>query len=240
MNLTLDIGNTRTKVALFEADRVVESRTLSTLDAESLFPFFESNHIENVVASVVGEEPVWSDLLPQEVNLVTLDATTSLPFSVEYATPGTLGGDRIAVVAGALSLGMKPPLLVIDAGSCITLDYLNADYRYQGGAILPGLQMKLRALNTFTAKLPLINIDELDKCPLVGRDTKECIVVGTLKATTLALDAFVEQYRHLSALPLSVAITGGDGERLHPLLTQQVLYDPLLLMKGLNIILKKQ
>ncbi len=238
MNLALDIGNTRTKVALFEEDHVVMSLTLSTLDYESLSPLFDTYPIETVVASVVGKEPSWVSLLPKDVDLVTIDATTPLPFAIDYASPSTLGCDRIAVVAGALALGCKPPLLVVDAGSCITLDYLDADYKYQGGAILPGLQMKLRALHTFTARLPLINVDELDDCPLLGRDTQGCIAAGTLKATALALDAFVEQYQQLSDLPLSVVITGGDGCRLHQLLTQQVLHEPMLLMKGLNQILK--
>lgn len=240
MNLVLDIGNTSTKMACFEDDTLLSVQTVKSLDAATMSFFCGTKQPEHVYASVVGPMPCWEKVLPPDVTVQTIDATLPLPFENDYKTPLTLGNDRVAAMVGALALYKQTPLLVIDAGSCITLDYLDERNHYLGGAIMPGLQMKLNALHTFTDRLPLIDLCNVEQVPLVGDDTQQCITAGTLTATILALEAFITKYRRLSSKPMTVVLTGGDSQLLQSHIDDKVERDPYLVLHGTNAIFRNR
>ena len=159
-----------------------------------------------------------------------------MPIALDYKTPETLGADRIADACGAVSLHPGKPCLVIDAGTCITVDFVDANGVYHGGAIMPGLKMNLQALHTFTAKLPLIDIEGVEKAPVLGRSTGESILAGTLGATLLALAGYVALYKE-KAPELQVLITGGDARRLVASGANGWEYEPHLTLIGMNEIM---
>lgn len=136
-----------------------------------------------------------------------------LPIKLDYKTPETLGADRIADACGAAGLHPGESCLVIDAGTCITVDFIDSKGVYHGGAIMPGLKMNLQALHTFTAKLPLIDLEGVEKTPVLGRSTEESILAGTIGATLLALAGYVALYKE-KAPNLRVLLTGGDAKYL--------------------------
>lgn len=201
MNLAIDIGNTAVKWALFEGRTLVANGDNMKELADHI------NHADNVLACASGDISAIGKQIP------VLSSDTSLPIKLDYKTPQTLGADRIADACGAWSLHPGEACLIIDAGTCITVDYLDAEGVYHGGAIMPGLGMNLQALHTFTAKLPLISLDSVEKAPVLGRSTEESIVAGTLGATILALAGYVALYKQKSPT-LRVLLTGGDAPRL--------------------------
>lgn len=239
MNLVFDIGNTNTKMALFEGAELQCMQTVKTVDAATLKDFCKRATPKNIYASVVGLMPHWNEIIPAGIPIHIVDASVALPFENAYGTPHTLGSDRIAAMVGAL-LHYSEPLLVIDAGSCITLDYLDENRHYRGGAILPGMQMKLNALHTFTNRLPLLTLSDVEKLPIVGNNTEQSIVAGTLTATVLALEAFIERYRQMSTLPLHVVMTGGDSRLLQRLVDVNIAIDPYLVLHGTNAIFRNK
>ena len=225
MNLVLDIGNTAVKWAAFEG------RTLTEQGFD--LPMDKLSEAEAVLACASGKLPDTAYDIP------LLSAETPLPIHLDYKTPETLGPDRIAAACGAWSLHHGADCLIIDAGTCITVDFLDHDGVYHGGAILPGVGMNLKALHTFTAKLPLINITPGHKAPVLGRSTEESIVAGTLGATLLALAGYVALYRQKSP-SLQVLLTGGDADLLMQGGTAGWRLEPHLTLTGLNEILMHQ
>ena len=198
MNLTLDIGNTAVKWATFEGK---ELKDCGYGMSDELMA-----KADYMLACASGE-------MPEGVSVQRLTADMPLPIKLDYKTPETLGADRIADACGAAGLHPGEPCLVIDAGTCITVDFIDAKGVYHGGAIMPGLKMNLQALHTFTAKLPLIDLEGVEKTPVLGRSTEESILAGTIGATLLALAGYVALYKE-KAPNLRVLLTGGDAKYL--------------------------
>ena len=221
MNLTLDIGNTAVKWATFEG------RELK--DCGVGMPDEWLAKADHTLACASGN-------LPEDVAVERLTADTPLPIKLDYKTPETLGADRVADACGAVSLHPGEPCLVIDAGTCITVDFVDAKGVYHGGAIMPGLKMNLQALHTFTAKLPLIDLEGVEKAPVLGRSTEESILAGTLGATLLALAGYVTLYKE-KAPGLRVLLTCGDAEKLMASGANGWEHVPHLTLIGLNEIL---
>lgn len=224
MNLVIDIGNTAVKWATFERGQLTEQGYELPTDKLSA--------ADAVLVCASGQMPEALSHLP------LLTADTPLPLHLNYKTPQTLGADRIADACGAIALHPGEPCLIIDAGTCITVDFIDAKGTYHGGAILPGLEMSLQALHEFTAKLPLVDISNVTKAPVLGRSTEESILAGTLGATMLALAGFVALYKE-KAPGLHVLLTGGDAERLMTAGTNGWEHEPHLTLKGMNEILMK-
>lgn len=229
MNLTLDIGNTAVKWATFEGRELVEcGRTERGNWAD----------VEKAMVCASGDMAKvqsWIDSFNFPVSI--FNSATPLPIRLDYKTPETLGADRIADACGAAGLHPGEPCLVIDAGTCITVDFIDGGGVYHGGAIMPGLKMNLQALHTFTAKLPLIDIEGVGKAPVLGRSTEESILAGTLGATLLALAGYVALYKE-KAPNLRVMLTGGDAECLmNAGANNGWEHVPQLTMIGLNEIL---
>ncbi len=238
MNLVLDIGNTRIKWALFEADRRADHGTVAPAELGSLgrrLPW------ERAAVCASGSADLHElEAIGRPVH--RLSHTSPIPITLDYATPQTLGPDRIAAACGAWSLYPGSNCVIIDAGTCITIDLLDASGIYHGGAILPGLEMKLRALHTFTARLPLLQHVNPAGDIVTGRSTSESIVAGVFTATRFAVEGFVQHYTtHYGAV--QVLLSGGDATLLKAggtaaLQAAEVL--PHLVLTGLNTILNEQ
>ena len=237
MNLTIDTGNTRTKFAVFDGETIVASGILE--NTEQYAALFGQYPIEAVIASSVGQEIDFQSITPQQVHFHTLGPQLPLPIVIDYETPETLGPDRIAAACGAWALFPGTDCIIIDAGTCITIDHLDASGTYRGGAILPGIEMKFHALHTFTARLPLLEQIDGSAAPVTGRTTAESILAGVLTATRFAVEGFVQHYRSRCA-SARVLLTGGDAARLcaagAPAL-QHAEQLPSLVMTGLNSLL---
>jgi type III pantothenate kinase len=238
--LALDFGNTRDKYAVFQGQVLIEAGAAEDLrfDPSSL------GHIltrfmpaQAVLSNTAGERQELVTWLENQVPLLPLQAATPLPFVHAYKTPQTLGNDRIALAAGALNRSPEQPVLAIDAGTCLTLDLVDAEGVYQGGLIAPGIRMRLQAMHTFTARLPLVEWEgQAEEAPLVGKSTRDCLLAGAVTATAAELDGLLDRYRqqYPGLVPL---LTGGDGPALAASLKNRIFAVPHLLMEGLNKIL---
>ncbi len=232
MYLTIDKGNTRTKWALFDGDRLVH---ISQEEEE-----IPAVAVEAAIVCATNNLDI-NDLQLSTPNLTVLSAGTKLPIVLDYATPQTLGPDRIAAACGAHRLCGGEGCVIVDAGTCITVDYIDAHGIYRGGAILPGIEIKFRALHTFTAKLPLLTSVDAERELVTGRSTQESMEAGVLTATRYAVEGFVAHYRQRQPRT-RVLLTGGDanwvwGEGL--LRVKDCRWEPHLVMIGLNEILKE-
>ena len=241
MNLTLDIGNTAVKWATFEGRELVNSGVWN-IPHPALAgtpPCMEgmADAVERGILCASGDmakvQP-WIESFNFPFSI--FNSSMPLPIKLDYKTPETLGADRVADACGAASLHPGEACLVIDAGTCITVDFIDAKGVYHGGAIMPGLKMNLQALHTFTAKLPLIDLEGVEKAPVLGRSTEESILAGTLGATLLALAGYVALYKE-KAPGLRVLLTGGDAERLMASGANGWEHVPHLTLIGLNEIL---
>ena len=236
MNLAIDVGNTRVKIAVFEKDKLVElfvfpkTKILSAIK-EILRKHEISIGIMSNVASISDSK---FKKLKNLVQIHVISSFTEVPFKNLYKTPKTLGVDRIALVAGAVSQFSGHNVLVIDAGTCITFDFLNSEGEYIGGAISPGLKMRFNSLNYFTANLPLLKIDELTD--FIGKNTNKSINSGVINGVIQEIDGVINQYKK-KFLDLTVVLTGGDTNFLAKQLKSSIFANQNLLLHGLNRIL---
>jgi type III pantothenate kinase len=228
----IDIGNSQIKVGLFDKDKL---HCAENVEPGNLLLFLRQHLVENVIISIVGDDDsLVSDLVQDFPKLLLLKPDTPVPINIDYKTPQTLGIDRVAAAVGAVS-HFAGPLIVIDAGSCITCDLIDADHTFRGGTISPGLQMRLQAMHTFTAHLPLLKLD-VPKV-LVGQSTNECMISGAVNGARLELAGFIRQY--LKDYPeLKVIICGGDANYFDKMIELNIFVLPNLVLDGLNAILK--
>ncbi|MBJ10975.1 MAG: pantothenate kinase [Flavobacteriales bacterium] len=227
LKLVIDQGNTQTKLALFQQKKMLKKILFNN---DSQLRELE-NQADAVILSSVGDASDLIQVLKDEP--VLLNTKTSLPIANLYESPETLGNDRIAVVVGAAKQIPKSNVLVIDAGTCITLDLLTTE-GYHGGSITPGIQMRLQALNQQTEKLPLVELDvEVD---LIGKNTKQCIQSGVINGVLLEIDGMINRYKSQFS-DLKVLLTGGDFQLFDKGLKNSIFADPDLVLKGLNEIL---
>ena len=231
MKLAVDIGNTRTKAALFEEERLLEA--WENLPSDEIETLCTRHGVTRIVLSNVAS-PEREPKFPCGIDIHRLSSSSRLPIVLDYDTPETLGADRIADAVGAWTLYPGTPLVVIDAGTCITVDYVDRTGIYRGGAIVPGINMQLQALHHFTNRLPY-EPRPVSQPSTIGRNTKESIHAGTVGSLLTTLQAWVAQARTAQA-DTRVVVTGGDASYL----TNQIslgLHDPHLQLRGLNAIL---
>ncbi len=236
MNLIIDIGNTRTKLGIFGKRKLIRKGVLEKgWGVKELKAFIAKRRIENVaVASVVGLDRKVEQFLKEFNFYLKLSASTPLPIKNTYKSPKTLGNDRLAAVIGAHFLFPKQACLVIDAGTCITYDVIDTKGIYHGGNIAPGINMRLKAMHTFTAKLPLVKRSRV--ISPVGKDTKSSILTGGQLGATLEMGGFIKLYTAKFG-PLNVILTGGDAEYFANKLKTKIFVNSNLVLVGLNQIL---
>lgn len=240
MNLVIDQGNTAVKVAIFDGKKRVYHDVFSEDKFRSSFlQVVDNDKITRcIVASVVaGAETRFSFLTEKIANVLYLSARTPLPFIVKYATPDTLGVDRLALVAGAVTRFPNRNVLVISAGTCITFDFINEKGEYLGGAIAPGIQMRLRAMHEFTSKLPLIAEQDFDINNFIGDTTENCMLSGVYNNVICELEGVITQYER-QFKNLTIILTGGNHLFLAKYIKNRIFASPFLLLEGLNAILE--
>jgi len=236
MNLIIDIGNTSIKLAVFSGWEKKFIYRFDELNREELEKNLSAYEPGKAIISSVRDIPVLlSDLLSERVPFVhILSHRSNLPFKIEYETPETLGTDRIAAVAGAFNAFPGSDVLVIDAGTAITFDSLTGII-YKGGNISPGIDMRFRALNKFTGKLPLVSRSEDFSFP--ARNTTDAIIAGVITGITYEINEYIRTFekKHKN---LKVIITGGDSSYLKDKISAVTTYMPDIVIDGLNFILE--
>ena len=236
MNLVVDIGNTRTKVAVFDVETLRYSWIYdSVLKRENIEYILARYPIDRAIVSQVGT-PADYDGLFADIPYKVLSSDLKLPIQNLYKTPTTLGTDRLAAAVGATVLFPNQNNLVIDMGTCITLDFVTSNSEYLGGAIMPGISMKFKALHTFTDKLPLLSFDNGGSVDIVGDDTRSSIFNGVINGTVIELEGFVERYVDKFG-KMNVIFTGGDAIYFEKRVKFPNFADSNLLLVGLNKIL---
>lgn len=236
LNLVIDQGNTLTKVALFDGNKLLSHTISPQIEIESLSAFIGDGPVSHAIISTVrtNEQELLNTVRSLVPHALLLDASTPLPFSINYKTPATLGKDRIAAVAGAIGHFPNTNLLVIDAGTAITYEIISSDGVYQGGNIAPGLQMRFKALNHFTQKLPLVAVDA--NVALWGETTQTAIAAGVQNGMIFEIEGYIHQLGH-SFSNLKVLITGGDADFFAGKVKNTIFVYSNLVVEGLNRIL---
>ena len=233
MNLVVDYGNTSAKVGIFNQQELVEKRTITALP--ELKSLLELSEAENIIVSSVSHSPddivSWASRVRRTY---VLDHRLPLPIRNHYRTPETLGVDRIAGVCGAIQLFPESNTLTIDAGTCITYDFSDAEKNYMGGSISPGLTMRFRAVHEYTARLPLVN--PIENPAFTGDSTESAIQSGVFYGMLEEINGIVAAYSK-KYTGLKVALTGGDARFFENNLKASIFASPNLVLIGLNSIL---
>lgn len=233
-SIAVDAGNTGTKYGIFEGDNLLKQGYFQGID--NMPPEITDHTFEHaIVASVAADAANYSARLSVTGKTVVLSAQTALPVLNNYKTPQTLGADRIAAAVGAYYFFPGRNCLVFDAGTAITHEFVTAAGSYEGGGIAPGLRMKLKALHTFTQRLPLV--DQIpDIFPLTGQTTQESILSGVLAGTVAELNGLIQLYSE-KAPDLTVILCGGDAGFFESKLKGRIFVIPELVLIGLHRIL---
>lgn len=213
MNLCIDQGNSRTKVALMtDEGKMINHfiyKQFSSADVERLFDLYDIS--DSIISSVVNiEAAVVNTLHRRSQHFVLFDHNTPVPIVNRYDTPQTLGQDRLAAAVGAESLCPDENLLIIDAGSAITYDFVSDKGEYMGGNIAPGLKMRLTMLQRMTKKLPLVEVEEHELIPLFGKNTRDAIAAGVIRGIAYEVKGYMrtlsEKVPHFQTF-----LTGGNA-----------------------------
>ena len=236
MNLIIDAGNTRVKVAVFEQSTLIEvlviDRKRFLSEIKKIVKKYKISYGILSSVSFIPEKKV--EKLKYLLNLVVLSSSTKVPFINLYETPKTLGVDRIALVSGAVKKFPNKNILIIDAGTCITFDFVNDKSAYFGGAISPGIEMRYKSLHAFTSKLPILQKNYPQN--FIGKNTIESINSGIVNGVTQEIKGVINQYKKKYE-DLTVVLTGGDTNFLAKQLKSSIFAHQNFLLEGLNEIL---
>lgn len=233
MNLVIDSGNSAAKVGIFDQQKLVEKLTFPS--PQELQAFMGTDRFDNVmISSVKGDADVVASWSKRPVQTFILRSGLPLPLKNLYRTPDTLGMDRLAGVCGAIKLFPGSDNLVIDAGTCITYDFVDRASNFLGGSISPGLKMRFEAVHTFTAKLPLVRPKEMAK--LIGDTTEASIQSGVVNGCLAEMEGIIARYKEKFPA-LRVILCGGDGGFFENQLKASIFASPELVLIGLNSIL---
>lgn len=235
LRLIVDFGNTLTKAAIFENGKVVSLMKVPLLTEDQLNGFLSGMTIADAITATVIDIPAdIAKYLDTRFHHISLDHTTPVPIVNLYKTPETLGKDRLAMVVAAASHFPGKNCLVIGAGTCITYDFIDSGSRYHGGSISPGINIRFKALHTFTEKLPLITPQQ--NVELTGNTTERSILSGVLVGSEAEMDGIIGNYRTLYD-DLQVILTGGDMNYFKERLKNRIFAAENLVLTGLNVIL---
>ena len=208
---------------------VLNEETVATV--QSLIDQFKPR--KSILSSVIGHDPEIERLLESVTTFHKLTHRSRLPFTTPVGRPETIGADRLALAAAAVYFHPERNNLVIGSGTCITYNFINKFHEFLGGAISPGIEMRLRSLNQYTAKLPLVTADW--NVPLIGYDTNTNILSGVIIGLANEIDGFVNDYEKRFG-NFNVLLTGGDTGILASHLKKKIFADPELIFKGLYAI----
>ncbi|TWO33319.1 type III pantothenate kinase [Seonamhaeicola sediminis] len=238
MNLIIDVGNTFVKLAVFSEGNIcykeVIEHNLLLKQVRMIKSRFKSLQ-KGIVSSVGRLNNEHVSEIETITPLLKLNSKTNLPFKNKYKTPKTLGVDRIALVSASVKQFPDKNVLIIDAGTCITYDFINSQNEYLGGAISPGLRTRYKSLNNLTANLPLLELEKPKG--IIGASTKASIHSGVVFGVLNEIDGMIDSYK-LKYPDLTVILTGGDANFLSKQLKNSIFANSNFLLEGLNYILQ--
>ena len=235
MYLTIDHGNSRTKTGLFTPDgTLIHTQPLPDQSLSTLADFIHENKVSHIIISTTGSREWQLQDLNFNGTLIELNHETQLPIEIIYKTPETLGRDRIASACGAHHIYNDKNCLIVDAGTCITMDLLTAKGKFLGGNIAPGIQMRLSAMHEKTARLPLVD-PAFPENPF-GDSTQHALQNGACLGAVMEIEGILNRAKDAFG-DVSVVITGGDADLLATRLECQIFVEPELVMHGLFQIL---
>jgi len=232
MNIVLDVGNTYIKAGAFEGDVLLWAHIYEEA-REVISKIQEVKPLHVFVSSVRKEDPF--AVLAESTKLSYFNAQTALPIKIDYKTPETLGTDRIAAAVGTTVLYPNQNNLVFDLGTCLTHGIVDQDQTYHGGSISPGLDMRLKALAHFTAKLPLVDVPA-EKIEITGKSTSESILSGVICGMQFEIEGFIAVYQNKYPT-INVLLTGGNAALFEKRLKEYIFVVAELNLIGLNRIL---
>ena len=236
MNLVVDIGNNYFKLGIYKNSDLIYSFSdkNSKIDSKIKSVINKYNGLSHALISNVSSLNMLE--LFDRANIVTLqlDSTFTLPFNLKYKSPKTLGNDRIALGAAASLLYPDSNKLIIDVGTCITIDFIDLNNNFQGGSISPGIEMRYKSLNNYTAKLPLLDIGDEFNFP--GNSTNTSIHSGVIGGVCNEISGVISkinsQYDNVK-----VILTGGNAKFLSKTLKITIFANQNFILDGLNCIL---
>jgi type III pantothenate kinase len=234
ITLCLDFGNTRKKAAVFEKKQIKEAFVLpddANATISSLLDKYQPQ--TSILSSVINHNPEMEALLAAKTKFHKLSHLTKVAFTTPVGKPETIGADRLALSAAAVHYYPKKNNLVIGLGTCITYNFINKYHEFMGGGISPGLEMRLKSLKDYTAKLPLVQASS--NTPLIGYDTATNILSGVVLGMAMEIDGFIDAYKAKFG-NFNVLLTGGDIAHLACHLKNRIFADPDLIFKGLYAI----
>jgi type III pantothenate kinase len=241
MLVAVDVGNTRIKVAVFEGSTILEQFNFNSYKLQNELHFILNKYkkASELVVSSVGN--ISKDIFIEFENKVTIHFITSdfhFPFTNTYATPNTLGIDRMILASGAVLMFPNQNRLVIDSGTCITYDFIDQNDNYLGGAISPGIRLRFESLHNYTAKLPLLSLESikeqnLDRIPIIGNSTFESANSGVINGVINEIEGFISKYEAVYP-KFIIILTGGDAEFLAKRLKNTIFANSNFLLESLN------
>ncbi len=232
--LCFDFGNTRLKVAIFDDAQLREVDVLPDGSPETIAALLDRYQpARTILSSVIDHDPAIEEILAKRSLFHKLSHLTKVRMTTPVGKPETIGADRLALTEAAIHFYPGRHNLVIALGTCITYNFIDKYGSFTGGGISPGLEMRLKSLNHYTAKLPVIKADS--NVPLMGYDTASNILSGVILGMAYEIDGFIDEYaRRFSNF--NVVLTGGDIVHLASHLKNKIFADPELIFKGLYAI----
>jgi len=238
MNLIIDVGNTKVKLAVFKEQKLVKKVSATHKNFLSKINKLQKDNPDmqhSIISSVGKISDNDFEQLKNDYKLLVLSSATKIPFKNCYETPTTLGVDRIALVSASVNKYPDKNVLIIDAGTCITYDFITHNNNYLGGAISPGIKMRYKSLHNLTANLPLLEAKPPKN--LIGNSTSESIHSGIVNGILKEIDGIVQEYEK-KYQDLTVILTGGDTKFLSKQLKSSIFANSNFLLEGLNFILE--
>jgi type III pantothenate kinase len=232
--LCFDFGNTRLKCAVFEESELKDILVLENDQDDTIRELIRKYQpTRSILSSVIDHNPAMETLLAQASRFHKLDYNSALPITSPVGKPQEIGADRIAMLVAAVSLFPGKHNLVIGLGSAITYNFINKEKEFLGGGISPGMEMRFKSLQVFTAKLPLVEKDW--NFPLIGYDTRTNILSGVILGMAREIDGMIELYDEKYD-NFNVILTGGDTAFFVYHVKKKIFADPYLIYKGLYAI----
>lgn len=232
--LVLDVGNSRMKMALFSGSRIMELAMADSGNVAAVKDFLGDRRPGCcVVGSVARPDDGFLHDLGRLAPVCLITGTSGTPLRNHYATPATLGVDRLANAVAAASIFEGRAVLAIDAGTCITYDLVDAERAYLGGMITPGIRMRGQAMHAYSARLP--EVMPGPEPPLPGTDTESSLAAGIHHGAMMEMEGFVRHFRQKHP-DLAVVVTGGDAVRAVKALKSNIFAHPTLTLIGLHVI----
>ncbi|WP_298393842.1 type III pantothenate kinase [Flavobacterium sp.] len=234
MHLVIDVGNTQIKAAVFEHNTLLKKEIIGydnwKDDLKKIINFFQK--IDFLVVSSVGklEKEDFLSFNP-DLKVYFISRDINFPFNNLYASPATLGIDRMVLAAGAVLQFPNKNRLIIDAGTCITYDFVDSNDNYLGGAIAPGIRLRYESLHNYTAKLPLLKKESPTN--IIGNSTIQSIHSGVINGVSFEIDGFVNSFLNEND-NFIIILTGGDTDFLAERLKNTIFANPNFLLESLN------